>query len=54
MNDVNEWSTEYNVEVGKIDNWQNSPHYWNKKVLFIKPLKRWKLQVHPWFTNVPS
>lgn len=40
MNDLNECSTEYNVEVDKIDNWQNSSHYWNKKVLFIKPLKK--------------
>ena len=40
MDDVNEWSTEYNVEVDKIDDWRNSPHYWEKKVLYIKPIKK--------------
>ena len=40
MNDINEWSTEYNVEVDKIDDWQNSPHYWDKNVLYIKPVKK--------------
>ena len=30
MNDVHEWSTEYNVEVDKIDGYQNLPHYWDK------------------------
>lgn len=40
MNDVDEWSTEYNVEVDKIDAWEQSPHYWDKKVLYIKPIKK--------------
>ena len=26
MNDVNEWPTEYHIQVDKIVNWQNSPH----------------------------
>ena len=34
MNDVNEWSTEYKVRVDKIDDLNNSFHYYNKKVVF--------------------
>ena len=40
MSTVNEWSTEYNVEVDKIDEYNDSPHYWDKNVLFIKPDKK--------------
>ena len=40
MNDINEWSTEYNVKVDKIGNWQNSPHYWDKTVSYIKPIQK--------------
>ena len=39
MNDVNEWSTEYNVKVGSFSNLAESPHYWDKRVLNIIPIK---------------
>ena len=37
--DVNEWSTEYNVKVGSINDLAESPHSWDKKVLNITPIK---------------
>ena len=39
MNDVNEWSTEYNVKVGSFSNLPESPHSWDKRVLNITPVK---------------
>ena len=39
MNDVNEWSTEYGVKVGSINDLPESPHSWDKKVLNITPVK---------------
>ena len=39
MDDVNEWSTEYNVKVGSFSNLPESPHSWDKKVLNITPIK---------------
>ena len=37
MNDVNEWSTEYNVKVESFTNLPESPHSWDKRVLNITP-----------------
>ena len=31
MDDVNEWSTEYNVKVGSFSVLPESPHSWDKK-----------------------
>ena len=39
MNDVNEWSTEYDVKVGSFSDLPESPHSWDKKVLNITPIK---------------
>ena len=39
MNDVNEWSTEYNVKVGSFLNLPESPHSWDKRVLNTTPVK---------------
>ena len=39
MDDVNEWTTEYNVKVGSINDLPESPHSWDKKVLNITPVK---------------
>ena len=39
MNDLNEWSTEYNVKVGSFSNLPESPHSWDKRVLNISPIK---------------
>ena len=39
MDDVNEWSTEYNVKVGSFNDLPDSPHSWDKKVLNITPDK---------------
>ena len=39
MDDVNEWSTEYNVKVEKFSNLPKSPHSWDKRVLNITPVK---------------
>ena len=39
MDDVNEWSTEYNVKVGSFSDLPESPHSWDKKVLNIPPIK---------------
>ena len=39
IDDVNEWSTEYNVKVGVINDLPESPHSWDKKVLNITPVK---------------
>ena len=35
MEDVNEISSEYNVDVIKIDKLNNSPHYWDKRVAYL-------------------
>ena len=40
MDDVNEWSSEYNVNVGSFSNLTKSPHFWDKKVLNFSPLKK--------------
>ena len=42
MDDVNEWSTEYNVKVGSFSNLPESPHSWDKRVLNITPVKSGK------------
>ena len=39
MNDVNEWSTEYNVKVGSFSDLPESPHSWDKRVLNITRVK---------------
>ena len=39
MDDVNEWTTEYGVKVGIINNLAESPHSWDKEVLNISPIK---------------
>ena len=39
MDDVNEWTTEYGVKVGTIIELAESPHFWDKKVLNITPIK---------------
>ena len=39
MDDVNEWSTEYNVKVGSFSDLPESPHSRDKKVLNITPIK---------------
>ena len=39
MDDVNEWTTEYGVKVGSINDLAESPHSWDKKVLNITPVK---------------
>ena len=39
MDDVNEWSTEYNVKVGSFSNLPESPHSWDKRVLNITPIE---------------
>ena len=39
MDDVNEWSTEYNVKVENFSNLPESPHSWDKRVLNITPVK---------------
>ena len=40
MDDVNEWSTEYNFKVGSFSDLSESPHSWDKKVLNLSPLKK--------------
>ena len=40
MDDLNEWSTEYNVKVGSFSDLPESPHSWDKKVLNLSPLKK--------------
>ena len=39
MDDVNEWSSEYNVKVGSFSDLPESPHSWDKRVLNITPVK---------------
>ena len=39
MDDVNEWSTEYDVKVENFFNLAESPHSWDKRVLNITPVK---------------
>ena len=39
VDDVNEWTTEYGVKVGSINDLAESPHSWDKKVLNITPVK---------------
>ena len=58
MNDVNEWSTEYNIKVENFSNLAESPHSWDKRVLNITPVKdgrnyrfRIGLQMFPMKTN---
>ena len=40
MNDVNEWSTEYDVKVENFSDLAESPHSWDKRVLNITPVKK--------------
>ena len=58
MNDVNEWSTEYDVKVENFFHLAESPHSWDKRVLNITPVKngnnyrfRLGLQMFPMKTN---
>ena len=58
MDDVNEWTTEYGVKVGSINELAESPHSWDKKVLNITPVKngrnyrfRVRLQMYRMKTN---
>ena len=58
INDVNEWSTEYDVKVENFSNLAESPHSWDKRVLNITPFKngsnyrfRLGLQMFPMKTN---
>ena len=39
MNEVNEWSSEYQVKVESFSDLYDSPHYWDKRVLNIIPIK---------------
>ena len=39
MDDVNEWSSEYNIKVLDFSDMTESPHYWNKRILNISPIK---------------
>ena len=39
MDDVNEWSTEYDVKVESFSDLSESPHSWDKRVLNISPIK---------------
>ena len=39
MDDVNEWSSEYNVKVESFSNLAESPHSWDKRVVNISPVK---------------
>ena len=39
MNDVNEWSSEYNIKVESFSDLSESPHSWDKRVLIITPFK---------------
>ena len=38
--DVNEISSEYNVDGMKIADLKISPHYWNKNVVYLTPIKK--------------
>ena len=58
MDDVNEWSSEYNIKVLSFSDLAESPHSWDKKVLNITPVKDGKnyrfrlgLQMFPMKTN---
>ena len=39
MNDVNEWSSEYDIKVENFSNLTEIPHSWDKRVLNITPVK---------------
>ena len=58
MSDVNEWSSEYNIQVLNFSDLVESPHSWDKRVLNITPIKDGKkyrfrlgLQMFPMKTN---
>ena len=58
MDDVNEWSSEYNIKVLSFSDLAESPHSWDKKVLNITPVKDGKnyrfrlgVQMFPMKTN---
>ena len=58
MDDVNEWSSEYNIKVLSFSDLVESPHSWDKRVLNITPVKDGKnyrfrlgLQMFPMKTN---
>ena len=60
MDDVNEWSSEYNIKVGNFIDLAESPHSWDKRVLNITPIKDGKnyrfrlgLQMFPLTLNKP-
>ena len=60
MDDVNEWSSEYNIKVLSFSDLAESPHSWDKKVLNITPKKtnfhyrfRFGVQVFPVDINTP-
>ena len=38
MDDVNEWSSEYNVKVESFSDLPESPHYWDKEVLNLRKM----------------
>ena len=55
MDDVNEWSTEYNVKVESFSELAESPHYWDKKSLEYLSNQKWKkLSFQTWFANVQN
>ena len=58
VDDVNEWSSEYNIKVLSFSDLAESPHSWDKRVLNITPVKDGKnyrfrlgLQMFPMKTN---
>ena len=58
MNDVDEWSSEYNIKVLSFSDLAESPHSWDKRLLNITPVKdganyrfRLGLQMFPMKTN---
>ena len=58
MDDVDEWSSEYNIKVLNFSDLAESPHSWDKRVLNITPVKdgknyrfRLSLQMFPMKTN---
>ena len=60
MDDVNEWSSEYNIKVLSFSDLAESPHSWDKRVLNITPKKtnfhyrfRFGVQVFPVDINTP-
>ena len=50
MDNVLELSTEYGASRMKTDDLDISPHYWNKKCLFVSLVKRLGSYVETWHT----